>query len=57
MFPDCFLAVSPCTKGCFEVLREHGKSPCFSRVPVLSAVNVGWMGSDFAVVNMGNFLG
>lgn len=57
MFPDCFLVVRLCTKGCFQDFYRYGKSPCFSRVPVLSAVNVGWMGSVFAVVNMGDFLG
>ena len=57
MFPDCFLAVRHCTEGCFEGVGRHGKSPCFSRVPVFVVVNVDWMGSDFAVVNMGDFLG
>jgi hypothetical protein len=57
MFRDCFLAVRPCTKGCFEDVGGHGKSPCFSRVPALSVVSAGWMGSVFAVVSMGDFLG
>jgi hypothetical protein len=45
------------TEAFLEDLSEHGKSPCFSRVPVLFVVSVGWMGSVFAVVNMGDFLG
>jgi hypothetical protein len=51
------MSVRRCTEAYLELNRRHGKSPCFSQALVLIAVNVDWMGSFFAIVNMGDFLG
>jgi hypothetical protein len=51
------MSVRRCTEALFGSALIYGKSPCFSRVPVLSVVSVGWMGSYSAVVNMEDFLG
>lgn len=35
-----FLAVDACSKDILAVTERHGKSPCFSRCSVLTAVGV-----------------
>ena len=51
-----FLAVEACSKAVLAPKGRHGKSPCFSRCPVLSAVGVDWRVHVFVVADGGFFL-
>ncbi len=49
-------SVEGCSKGVFDSCWVYGKSPWFSRFPVLSAVSVGWRVLFSLVVDGGFFL-
>ena len=51
-----FLDVRGCLNGVFRGVLGHGKSPCFSRLRVLSVVGVDWRALVFCVVDGGFFL-
>ena len=51
-----FLDAKGCSNGVFSGMLVHGKSPCFSRCPVLSAVGVDWRVLVFVVADGGVFL-
>jgi hypothetical protein len=51
-----FLAVEDCSKGILVLCVGHGKSPCFSRCPVLRVVGVDWRVLVFVVADGGFFL-
>jgi len=50
------LAVKTCSKALFAHSREHGKSPCFSRLSVLKVVSVDGAELTFASVNGADLL-
>ena len=51
-----FLDVKGCSNGVFRGMMGHGKSPCFSRCSVLTAVSVDERGVVLIVVDGGFFL-
>lgn len=50
------MALETCSKGIFELLFGHGKSPCFSRCSFSAVVGVDAAVSVFASVNVREFL-
>jgi hypothetical protein len=53
---SALMAVETCSKGIFELLSGHGKSPCFSRCCFSALVGVDCAVSVFASINVGEFL-
>ena len=50
------MVVEACSKGILALCAGHGKSPCFSRCSVLTAVSVDERGVVLIVVDGGFFL-
>ncbi len=54
---NIFSVVDGCSKGVFEAVWRHGKSPWFSGCCICSVANVAWRGLVLHGVHGGFFLG
>jgi hypothetical protein len=46
------MSVGSCSKGFYESVIRHGKSPCFLAYAILASIYVDYGGSAFAVFNI-----